>query len=68
MTRDFMPVDKSELRRNLDSLKTTIEMALAIDEGLKSEIEKAGALRKQIIAERSERNKIPLTPPHRFVP
>jgi hypothetical protein len=56
-----------DLKKNLDSLRSTIDMALAIDEELKIAIEKAETLRKQIKAEREERNQTPIRPAHRFV-
>jgi hypothetical protein len=57
-----------ELKKNLDNLQTTIDRALAIDEQLKIEIEKAAILRERVVAEREERNQAPATPPHGFVP
>jgi hypothetical protein len=48
--------NRLELKKKIDSLKTTIDMALGIDEQLKIEIERAATLREQIAAERQKRD------------
>jgi hypothetical protein len=47
--------NRLELKKNIEGLKTTIDMALGIDEQLKIEIERAATLREQIVAERQKR-------------
>ena len=54
------------LKQNLESLRTTIDMALAIDEQLQIEIEKANTLRQQI-SDRIERYQA-ARPSQRLVP
>lgn len=54
-----MAVDKFKLEKNINNLKATIAMALAIDKQLEAEIEKARTLREQIISERKRRKKTP---------
>jgi hypothetical protein len=48
--------NRLELKKNIGSLKATIDMALGIDEQLKVEIERAATLREQIVAERQKRD------------